>query len=94
MTSSPYGAVVISTRADEGTTVHEQWSILWPEVSPVGEVVDWVRSSCDDEVSAWAQVADAANSGVVFRVEKRRVTVTVDAWFSPTPPKNDTEVHQ
>lgn len=91
-TSSPYGAVIVSPRADEGTATHDQWSILWPEVSPVGEVVAWVRNPCDDEVEAWRRVADAADSGVVLRVEKRRVTVEVDAWFSPPPPKGGTEV--
>jgi hypothetical protein len=85
-----YGAVIISTKAEGGSAVHEQWSVLWPEVSPVGEVVAWVRNPCADEADAWERVADAANSGVVLRVEMRRVTTDVDAWFSPQPPEGVT----
>lgn len=92
--NSPYGAVVVSTHADKGTTTHDQWSVLWPEVSPIGEVVNWVHNPCTSEAEAWRRVADAAESGVVLQVKMRRVTVSVDAWFSPAPPKSATEVTQ
>ena len=70
----------------EGSTEHQQWSVLWPEVSELGEVTAWTRIPCTSAEDAWDRVLDAARASVALRVEVRRVTVEVDAWYTPPRP--------